>query len=167
MDNHSLRPIAGRCGAACSRASRRHRATGSYSGQVSMESLLMIGFLLLLLIPVLGYTLGMLANESWKLDAQQANVAVKRIASIANRLSMGGEGTFSTETVFIPSSVRSIWTSGNEITMVVDAKALGLIEQSAVADVPLALNPDSNWTNINGMNIILMNVSGGRVLLTK
>jgi uncharacterized protein (UPF0333 family) len=136
-------------------------------GQVSMESLLMIGFLLLLLIPILGYTLGMLANESWKLDAEQASVATRRIVSIANRLAMGGEGTFSTETVFIPSSVMRIATQDNEITFFVDAKALGVVEESAVADVPLGLNPDSNWTNIHGMNVILMNVSGGRVLLTK
>jgi uncharacterized protein (UPF0333 family) len=136
-------------------------------GQVSMESLLMIGFLLLLLIPILGYTLGMLANESWKLDAQQANVAVNRIASIANRLAMGGEGTFSTETVYIPSSVMNITTQGKEITFLIDAKEMGIIEQSAVAEVPLYLNPASNWTNIHGMNIILMNVSGGNVTLTK
>jgi len=141
-------------------------------GQVSMESLLMIGFLLLLLIPILGYTLGMLANESWKLDAQQASVAVNRIASIANRLVMGGEGTFSTETVFIPSSVMNITTHGKEITFFIDAKEMGIIEQSAVADVPLALNlVDSNWTNIHGMNILIMNVTRQNgiitVLLTK
>jgi len=136
-------------------------------GQVSMESLLMIGFLLLLLIPILGYTLGMLANESWKLDVQQASVATRRITAIANRLAMGGEGTFSTETVFIPSSVTNIATQDNEITFFIDAKELGVIEQSAIADVPLYLNPASNWTNIHGMNIILMNVSGGNVTLTK
>ena len=136
-------------------------------GQVSMESLLMIGFLLLLLIPILGYTLGMLANESWKLDVQQASVATRRITAIANRLAMGGEGTFSTETVFIPSSVTNITTQDNEITFFIDAKELGVIEESAIADVHLDLNPASNWTNIHGMNVILMNVSGGRVLLTK
>jgi uncharacterized protein (UPF0333 family) len=140
---------------------------GCSRGQVSMESLLMIGFLLLLLIPIFGYTLGMLANESWKLDVQQASVATKRITAIANRLAMGGEGTFSTETVFIPSSVTNITTQDKEITIFIDAKELGVIEQSAVADVPLYLNPASNWTNIHGMNIILMNVSGGNVTLTK
>ena len=155
MSINSIGIIAGRCGIKCSR------------GQVSMESLLMIGFLLLLLVPILGYTLGMLANESWKLDAQQASVAVNRIASIANRLAMGGEGTFSTETVFIPSSVLNITTHGKEITFFIDAKEMGMIEQSAVAEVPLNLNPASNWSNIHGMNIIRMNVSGGSVILTK
>jgi len=143
-----------------------HRGMKCSRGQVSMESLLMIGFLLLLLIPILGYTLGMLANESWKLDAQQASVAVNRIASIANRLAMGGEGTFSTETVFIPSSVINITTQGKEITFFIDAKEMGTIEQSAVAEVPLILG-SGDWQNIHGMNIILMNVSGGNVTLTK
>ena len=162
MSINSIRMIAG------------HRGVKYSRGQVSMESLLMVGFLLLLLIPILGYTLGMLSSESWKLDAQQANVAAKRIASIANRLSLGGEGTFSTETVFIPSSIINITTATGtigEITFFIDAKELGIIEESAIADVPLALNPNSNWTNIHGMNVIMMNVtrigSNLGVMLTK
>ena len=140
---------------------------GSSRGQISLESMLIVGFLLVLLIPIVAYVLGALSGDAWQLDAQQANVAATRIASIASRLAMGGPGTFSTETVFLPSSIMEVSVNGNEITFVVDAKSFGLIDEVAVSDVPLILNPDSNWTRVRGMNVIMMNVTDGGVMLTK
>jgi len=144
--------------AVCGKASR---------GQASLESLLIVGFLLVLLIPIIAYALGLLSSGAWKLDAEQASVAATRIASIASRLALGGPGTFSTETVFLPSSVVNVTTNGREITFFIDARELGIVEESAVSDVNLTLNSASNWTAIRGMNIIMMNVTNGGVMLTK
>lgn len=158
MEIYGIRSRAGAC-----------RINGCSRGQVALETLLIVSFLLLLLIPIFVYALDLLSNSSWEVGTQQANVAATRIASISNQLSLGGPGTFSTETVFIPSSVVNVYiSSGRELTFVVDAGKLGHIDESAVSEANLTLNPASNWTAIKGVNIIMMNVTpDGSVLLTK
>lgn len=139
----------------------------SAHGQVALETLLIVSFLLVLLIPMLAYMFGSLSQSTWTLDAQQANVAAQKVVSIANSLSLGGEGSSTTETIFLPSSVVSMNVSSNEITFVLNANNLGLIDQSAIANVNLTLNPSSNWSNIKGMNVMQFNLTDGTVLITK
>ena len=136
-------------------------------GQVALETLVVVGFLFLFLIPLVVYVSQIFSSEAWKLDSQQASAAVGRIVGVANKLSIGGEGSSSTENIFLPTSAEELVVSNKSVTVKIDAKALGIIDQTAIADVEIQLNPASNWTDIGGFNLISLNYTAGKVLITK
>lgn len=136
-------------------------------GQIALESLLIVGFLFVFLIPLLVYVSSILASESWKIDAEQGNVAVRRLADVASKLALSGPGSSSLETVFLPSSTSKMSVNGTVLIVTIDTRNFGPINQAAVADSRLVLNAASDWENVRGTNIIQVENIGGQIWLTK
>jgi hypothetical protein len=136
-------------------------------GQAATEMLLIIGFLFLLLIPLLTYVFGILSNDSWKMDSEQARAMALRLTNVANKIALAGEGTSTAESVFVPSSVKEIQAINNTLIFKVGTKELGTIDELAVADVPLVLDPTNDWTQVRGNYIVYMNLTGGAVWLSR
>lgn len=136
-------------------------------GQVALETLIVVGFLFIFLIPLTVYVSQIFASDAWKLDAQQASAAVRRIVSISNKLSIGGEGSSATENIFLPTSVDSIQAVNRSLTIKLDARHLGIIDQTAVADVELELNPANDWNTVGGFLPLSMNYTNGKVRISK
>ncbi len=148
---------------------RSQKKPGFLQGQVATETLLIIGFLFLFLIPLLVFVFGILSADSWKLDTVQAKATATRLVNVANKVALGGEGTSTVETVFIPSSVSEIAVNGSELIFKINTQDLGVIEEVAIADVQLVLNPaaPNNWTQVKGTSVFVINYSGGKVWLSR
>ena len=141
--------------------------TNLLKGQVALETLLVVGLLFLFLIPLVYYVSQIFVSESWKLDTQQASAAISRIVGVVNKLSIGGEGSKATERIFIPLSAESIKVNNRTISIQINARALGTIDQIGIADVEMELDPLSNWTDVNGFIQISLNFSNGKVILSR
>ncbi len=140
-------------------------------GQVALELLIVTSFLLLILVPTLVYVLSVLSTESWKTDSQQAYSTLTKIVSVSNKLALLGEGSNSVETIYLPSSVKfmnvSISEGESEIYLRLVSGSAGIIDIVAVADIPLVLDSSKDWTNIRGSQIIYLNVSDNKVIISK
>lgn len=140
-------------------------------GQVALELLVVTSFLLIILIPTLVYILSVLSTESWKTDSQQAYSTLTKIVSVSNKLALLGEGSNSVETIYLPSSVKLLNVSGSdggrEIYMRIVSGSIGAIDVVAVADIPLVLDPAKDWTDMGGSQVIYLNVSDNKIIISK
>jgi len=136
-------------------------------GQVATETLLVIGFLFLFLVPLLIYVFSILSADSWKMDAEQSRATVVRIVNIANKISLGGEGTSAAETVFLPQSVSELKSNGTALIIRINTRDFGIIDEVAMADVPIILDPTKDWTDVKGTSMLYLNITGGNVWLSK
>ncbi len=93
-------------------------------GQVSTELLVIVGLVLLIFIPLLVLVYFKANETNQEMAAYQAELAVFRVAYLANSVGSLGTNTSVTTDVFIPRNVRYFGTAtaggGGEITMQVD-----------------------------------------------
>lgn len=138
-------------------------------GQVTLELLIVSSFLLIILIPTLIYILSVLSAESWKTDSQQAYATLTKIISISNKIAILGEGSSTSETVYLPSSVKSINVSNNnkEMFIILEPGNIGKIEVVAYSNVNITLDPNKNWSNVRGAQTLIFNVTNNGILLSK
>lgn len=84
-------------------------------GQVSNELLVVVGFILLLFIPLMFVMYLKLSDVSADLSALQAHFSASRIAYLVNAIGyMGGGSSIITE-VYVPENVEKVQISGNEV----------------------------------------------------
>ncbi len=87
-------------------------------GQIAVEYMLLIGFVLVALIPIVYYS----ANRSnLELQGSQANDAAETIAKEADKISLYGAGSQSYVWVSIPSGVKETSLDKNEVRIVISA----------------------------------------------
>jgi len=137
------------------------------AGQISVELLVVIGFLMLVLIPILSIGYNAIYGETWRLDVRQSGTVATAIVTAANHLALAGEGSTTTYTVYLPSRVRELKTNNKELTITVDTPQLGLVDQVAVADVKLQLDPAYNWEDTTGTYLLKLSYVNGRVFITR
>lgn len=93
-------------------------------GQISTELLVIVGLVLLVFIPLLVLVYFKATETNQQMAAYQAELAVFRVAYLANSVGSLGTNTSVTTDIFIPRNVRQFRTAtaggGGEISMQVD-----------------------------------------------
>jgi uncharacterized protein (UPF0333 family) len=135
------------------------------SGQVSLEMLLVMSFLLLFFVPILTYVYTITSQDTWKLDLQQANAATSMLIDTANQLIAAGDGSATTISIYLPSRLTNITTNGRELVLELAAPKLGEIDQVSLADANISLV--GNWQSPSGISRILLNYSNGSVQISR
>lgn len=145
------------------------RAIGVLSkGQVSLELLLIVGFLLVIMVPIIAIAYSAIYSETWRLDVRQSDTVAKSIADAADKLELAGEGASMQYRVYLPSRVKEVKVAaGRVLVFVVETPQLGDIEQVALADVNITLDPAVQWKDVQGTQVLLMSYSKGNVRITR
>lgn len=140
---------------------------GQVLGQVSLEMLLIVGFLLMIIVPIIALAYSAIYGETWRLDVKQSDTVAQSIVSAANKLEFAGEGASMQYTVYLPSRVKKVKVAANRVlVLVVDTPHFGEIDQVAIADVNITLVPPV-WEDVQGTQVLLMNYSKGTVRITR
>jgi len=133
-------------------------------GQVSIELLIIVGVVLLIFIPILVLVYIKTNEANALISSYQAELAVVRLAYLANSVGALGSNTSILAEVFIPPGVRGMETKrvhgGGEIIMNITTPE-GESEIVEITKYPIA-NPQSfpsssGWARFN----ITSNYSGG------
>lgn len=87
-------------------------------GQVSNELLIVVGFILLLFIPLMFVMYLKLADANADLSVLQAHFSVARIAYLVNAIGYMGEGSAIITEVYVPDNIREVSIGGNEVVFI-------------------------------------------------
>ncbi len=87
-------------------------------GQVSNELLIVVGFILLLFIPLMFVMYLKLADANADLSVLQAHFSVARIAYLVNAIGYMGEGSAIITEVYVPNNIREVNIGGNEVVFI-------------------------------------------------
>ena len=104
-------------------------------GQVSMEYLLITGFSLLLLAPLLFLYQTQSIQVQSSFQQSQAQSATDTIAAAAQRVYYAGSPSQETVRITLPSGVQRFYTTNTSVD--IEAKAPRSMDLFTVADVPL------------------------------
>lgn len=88
-------------------------------GQVSNELLIVVGFILLLFIPLMFVMYLKLADANSDLSVLQAHFSAARIAYLVNAIGYMGEGSSIISEIYVPNNVRKVSIEGNEVTFTI------------------------------------------------
>ena len=94
--------------------------THTRRGQISAEYLILVGFILLTLIPVIAALYSYSAHSQERLAVEQAHQTVKRIADAANTVYSLGHPSRIIRKVYIPANIKNATISDMEIIFVVE-----------------------------------------------
>ena len=138
-------------------------------GQIMLEMLIIVSFLLIILIPTIIYILSVLSTESWKTDANQAYSTLTKIVSISNKLAMFGNGSTTSEHIFLPSSVKRINVSSHSSELFITLAGPKYVDMDIVVptEVEIQLNSSQDWTNVRGTQAFRFVVENGIVTISK
>ncbi len=84
-------------------------------GQVSNELLIVVGFILLLLIPLLYMMYFRMDTIKADLSVLQVHFSVARLAFLVNAVGYMGDGSAMITEIYVPENVDSITLDGNEV----------------------------------------------------
>lgn len=128
-------------------------------GQVSTELLVIIALVLLIFIPLLVLVYMKANDANQQIASYQAELAVSRIASLANSVGSLGTNTSVITDVYVPPNTVSLNTtaagSGSEISLTLDtpqgnSEVVGIIQYPMVSYAPLADATSSGaWIKVN------------------
>jgi len=139
-------------------------------GQVAVEMLIIVSFLIMLLLPIIMAVFNVFSTETWKLDVEKTDAVAQTISETADRLVISGEGSISSVSIFIPSRVKKIEVKNNAIIFLIDLPELGTIDVVELLnnDINFQLvGPTKDWEEISGMQNIMLNYSDGVIYLSK
>jgi uncharacterized protein (UPF0333 family) len=140
-------------------------------GQVSNELLVVVGFILLILIPLLYIMYFRLDAIKTDLALLQIHFSVARIAFLVNAVGYMGDGSAMITEIYVPENVQEVAIGGNEIvfTMLSEGDANQVVQPTAFmveidadADPPLWEGGDEIGS---GRYRVEMSNRGGTVLL--
>ena len=141
--------------------------------QVSTELLVIIGLILLVFIPLLTLVYFKANESTQQIASYQTELAVFRIAYLANSVGALGTNTTVYTDIYIPQNVRAFTTKstggGGEITMVVDTQqgqsdVVEIVKYPIEGEIPVS-GTQGGWTRIK---ITALNDNGGvRVKIEK
>ncbi|HIH19419.1 TPA: hypothetical protein HA225_05595 [Candidatus Micrarchaeota archaeon] len=94
-----------------------------FRGQISNELLIIIGFMLLFLIPLLFYAHGRSNAASEDIAAQKAEAAAQRLASLADSVGYLGGAAAIVDEIEMPPNLRGITVNGQDIVITVDSSS--------------------------------------------
>ena len=131
-------------------------------GQISAECLIVVGFIIFIIIGILGVGLfySNLISDSIKMNHVR-NFATKIISS-SESVFYSGEPSLATITVYLPSGVEDINIAGKEILFNVSTNT-GLTKISFSSNVPLA----GVLTKTEGVKRIRIAASAGNVTISE
>ena len=92
-------------------------------GQISTELLIIMGFMLLLLLPLLLYSYGRVSITNEDIAAQKAVAAASRLAHLSDSVGYLGGAAAIVEEVEMPPNLKSVKVSGHDIIILVDSSA--------------------------------------------
>lgn len=92
-------------------------------GQVSTELLIIIGFMLLLLLPLLIYSYSRVSIANEDIAAQKAEAAASRLAHLSDSVGYLGGAAAIMEEVEMPPNLKSIAVGGHDIIILVDSSS--------------------------------------------
>jgi hypothetical protein len=95
------------------------------------------------------------SKESWKVDMQQSQSVISSLVDYSNKLSVGGENASVVLMLYFPSNVKNLTTVRNAVILTSDISQLGVIDQVALAEVPVNASMQ-DWSYITGMQNIHM-----------
>ncbi|MBI5046770.1 hypothetical protein HZC07_03490 [Candidatus Micrarchaeota archaeon] len=127
-------------------------------GQVSTELLIIVGLVLLVFIPLLVLVYFKANEANQQIASYQAELAVFRIAYLANSVGSLGTNTTVFTDVYIPKNAKSFTTQsigkGGEIDMVVDtpqgpSEVVEVVGYPIVNQGPIVTpSPEGGWSRI-------------------
>jgi type II secretory pathway pseudopilin PulG len=129
-------------------------------GQISTELMVIVALVLLIFIPLLVLVYFKANEANQQIAAYQAELAVFRIAYLANAVGSLGTNTSVTTDVYLPQNLMSFWTNssgmGGEMDMQVNTPQ-GPSDIVEIVDYPVA-NPGilANQANAGGQIKLLI-----------
>lgn len=87
-------------------------------GQVSNELLVVVGFILLLFIPLMFVMYLKLADANADLSILQAHFSAVRIAYLVNAIGYMGQGSSIITEIYVSGNVREVSIGGNEVVII-------------------------------------------------
>lgn len=123
-------------------------------GQISTELMVIVALVLLIFIPLLVLVYFKANEANQQIAAYQAELAVFRIAYLANSVGSLGTNTSVTTDIYMPQNLKKFWTNssgmGGEITMQVETPQ-GTSDIPEIISYPIA-NPGvlADQTNAGG-----------------
>lgn len=140
-------------------------------GQVSNELLVVVGFILLILIPLLYIMYFRLDSIKADLALLQVHFSVARIAFLVNAVGYMGDGSAMITEIYIPENVEGVAIGENEVVFsMLSAGSMNEVVQPTA--FPVEINEDEAVITEDGENIgsgryrvELFNL-GGRVILS-
>ncbi|MDD2655249.1 MAG: hypothetical protein PHQ80_01110 [Candidatus ainarchaeum sp.] len=84
-------------------------------GQVSNELLIVVGFILLLFIPLMSVMYLKLGDANADLSVLQAHFSAARVAYLINAIGYMGEGSSIITEVYVPNNVKRVSIEGHEV----------------------------------------------------
>ncbi|MBN2477990.1 hypothetical protein JXB01_01740 [Candidatus Micrarchaeota archaeon] len=116
-------------------------------GQVSVELLVVIAFILVLFIPLLVISYFKVVENNDQLVLIQTQISASRIANLGNSVARMGENSSIITDVYIPPHVKTVnfksVGGGGEVIFVLSSKE-GDTEVVAVTDFPLEVDQNLN-----------------------
>lgn len=140
-------------------------------GQVSNELLVVVGFILLILIPLLYIMYFKMDAIKTDLALLQIHFSVARIAFLVNAVGYMGDGSAMITEVYIPDNVQGVAIGGNEIvfTMLSQGDTNEVVQPTAFS---VEVDPDAELIMQDGDDVgsgryrIEMFNQGGTVILS-
>ena len=91
-------------------------------GQVSNELLVVVGFILLLFIPLMAVMYLKLGDVNTDLSLLQMHFSAARIAYLVNAIGYMGEGSSIITEIYVPENIKSITFNPNEVVFAANVR---------------------------------------------
>jgi len=100
----------------------RKLAAGCLRGQVSNELLVVVGFILLLFIPLMFVMYLKLGDANTDLSLLQMHFSAARIAYLVNAIGYMGDGSAIITEVYVPENIKEVSFGRNEVVFRADVR---------------------------------------------
>jgi uncharacterized protein (UPF0333 family) len=108
-------------------------------GQASVELLIILGFFMIVLIPIIIFAFNVSIKENWKISLQRDRDALTGLAKSANDLVAIGKDNSAVYTVYFSSSVKNLTSIKNVLILKEEIPEVGDIDQVVILDKEIVL----------------------------
>ena len=135
----------------------------NYKGQISTEALIIIGFILLLVISLLGVAFLYIRGINDRITGNQLNNYAEKIISASEDVYYSGEPSKVTMNVFTPEGIESIEILENNLIVI----NISLNSGNSLLSFKSDVNLEGNLSSHSGVKKIQIEALSDRVLLTE
>ncbi len=150
---------------------------GKIKGQVSVELLIILGFFMIILIPLIVFAFDTLTKENWKISLQRDRDVLKGLATSANELVMIGKNNSAKYTAYFSSGVKNLTSIGNVLILKEEIPYIGEIDQVVILERNITLKhfecngvcvlKETNTMDVKGLNVFKLTYDGKKIIITK
>ena len=134
----------------------RYKKLNNYA-QISMEYIIILGFVMFVIIGVLGVALFYSGSVKDQIRITQVNNFAEKVVSTAETVYYYGEPSKSTISVYLPENVKNITIIDNELFISTQVSS-GLERRAFSSNVPIT----GSISTASGIRKIVINVAGNQ-----